>query len=141
MFMGEYNHSLDAKGRVIVPAKFREQLGDVFVISQGLDGCLFVFPRSEWTKFEEKLKELPMSDKNARKFVRFFLAGASETEIDKQGRILIPPVLREFAGLTKDITFVGVGGRAEIWSADRWNESTSFDDMDEVAQHMSELGI
>ena len=109
MFMSEYTHSIDTKGRVIVPAKFRESLGNEFVITQGLDGCLFVFPNEEWNAFEEKLKSLPMSNKDARKFVRFFLAGAATVELDKQGRILIPTVLREFAGLEKDVVVVGVG--------------------------------
>ena len=141
MFISEYNHSIDAKGRVIVPAKFREALGDEFVITQGLDGCLFVFPNDEWTKFEEKLKTLPMANKDARKFVRFFLAGAALVEVDKQGRILIPPVLRTFAGLEKDVAVVGVGNRVEIWDKARWDESTTFDDMDEVAEHMADLGL
>jgi MraZ protein len=141
MFMGEYNHSIDAKGRVIVPAKFRDNLGEEFVITQGLDGCLFIFPNEEWQKFEEKLKTLPMANKEARKFMRFFLAGAANVEFDKQGRILIPPVLREFAGLSKDVVMVGVGSRAEIWDKDRWIETTSYEDMDEIAEHMSEFGL
>lgn len=141
MFMSEYNHSIDAKGRVIVPVKFREALGDEFVVTQGLDGCLFVFPNSEWKNFEEKLKSLPMSNKDARKFVRFFLAGAALVEIDKQGRILIPPVLRQFAALEKDVVVVGVGSRVEIWDKNRWDDSTTFEDMNEIADHMSDLGL
>lgn len=141
MFMSEYTHSIDAKGRVIVPVKFRESLGDEFVVTQGLDGCLFVFPNEEWNNFEEKLKSLPMSNKDARKFVRFFLAGAAMVEMDKQGRILIPPVLRGFAGLEKDVVVVGVGNRVEIWDKSRWDESTTFSDMDEIAEHMSEFGL
>lgn len=141
MFMSEYNHSIDAKGRVIVPVKFREALGNEFIVTQGLDGCLFVFPNSEWQVFEEKLRGLPVSNKDARKFGRFFLAGAASVELDKQGRILIPSVLREFAGLEKDVVVVGVGSRVEIWDKTRWEESTSFDNMDEVAEHMADLGI
>ena len=141
MFMSEYNHSIDAKGRVIVPAKFREELGESFVVPQGLDGCLFVFPNSEWQNFEEKLKSLPMANKDARKFVRFFLAGAALVEVDKQGRILLPAVLREFAALEKDVVLVGVGSRVEIWDKKRWEDATSFDDMDEVAEHMADLGL
>lgn len=141
MFMSEYTHSIDTKGRVIVPAKFRESLGNEFVITQGLDGCLFVFPNEEWNAFEEKLKSLPMSNKDARKFVRFFLAGAATVELDKQGRILIPTVLREFAGLEKDVVVVGVGSRVEIWDKSRWDEATTFSDMDEIAEHMSDLGL
>ena len=102
MFMGEYSHTIDTKGRLIVPSKFRESLGDSFVVTKGLDGCLFVYDMTEWKSFEEKLKELPMSHRDTRKFARFFLAGASQVEVDKQGRILIPNVLREFAGLEKD---------------------------------------
>lgn len=141
MFMGEYNHSIDPKGRIIVPAKFRESLGDEFVVTQGLDGCLFVYPEEEWNEFEEKLKTLPMSNKDARKFVRFFLAGAAQVELDKQGRILLPAPLRNFAGLEKDCAFVGVGSRVEIWDKNRWDESTSYEDMDEIAEHMMDLGL
>ncbi len=141
MFMGEYNHSIDPKGRLIVPAKFRESLGDVFVVTQGLDGCLFVYPDEEWQAFEEKLKTLPMANKDARKFVRFFLAGAAQVELDKQGRILLPANLRSFAGLEKECALVGVGSRVEIWDKDRWEATTSYDDMDEIADHMLELGL
>lgn len=141
MFMSEYNHSIDPKGRVIVPVKFREALGAEFVVTKGLDGCLFVFPNEEWNIFEEKLKSLPMSNKDARKFVRFFLAGAAVVELDKQGRILIPPVLRECAGLDKDVVVVGVGNRVEIWDKGRWDDATTFNDMDEIAEHMSDLGL
>ena len=102
MFMGEYNHSIDTKGRLIMPAKFRDVLGDSFVVTKGLDGCLFVYPDEEWNIFEEKLKTLPLTNKNARQFTRFFLAGAATCEVDKQGRILLPQVLREFAELEKD---------------------------------------
>ena len=97
MFIGEYSHTIDAKGRLIVPSKFREQLGDEFVVTKGLDGCLFVYENSEWKSFEEKLHALPLTNANARKFSRFFLAGACACEVDRQGRILIPSVLREFA--------------------------------------------
>ena len=141
MFMSEYSHSIDAKGRVIIPAKFRDELGETFVVTQGLDGCLFAFPNCEWQAFEEKLKALPMANKDARKFVRFFLAGAALAEVDKQGRILIPSVLREFAALEKDGVLVGVGTRVEIWDKKRWEESTSFEDMDEIAEHMMDLGL
>ena len=143
MFMGEYNHTIDAKGRLIVPAKFREILGDNFIVTKGLDGCLFVYPNDEWTRFEEKLKSLPLTNKNARKFTRFFLAGAAACEVDKQGRILLPQVLREFASLEKDVVLVGVASRIEIWSRERWDESmNTYDgDMDEVAENMESLGF
>ena len=100
MFIGEYSHTIDAKGRLIVPSKFREQLGDEFVVTKGLDGCLFVYENSEWKSFEEKLHALPLTNANARKFSRFFLAGACACEVDRQGRILIPSVLREFGKKT-----------------------------------------
>ena len=141
MFMGEYNHTIDAKGRLIIPSKFREILGDVFVVTKGLDGCLFVYDNEEWKRFEEKLRSLPITNKEARQFVRFFLAGATEAEVDKQGRILIPNVLREFAEITKDVVLVGVGSRIEIWSRERFEETASFEDMDEIAEHMAELGL
>ncbi len=141
MFMGEYNHTIDAKGRLIIPSKFREILGDAFVVTKGLDGCLFVYDNEEWKRFEEKLRTLPITNKEARQFVRFFLAGATEAEVDKQGRILIPNVLREFAGLTKDVVLVGVGSRIEIWSRERFEDTASFEDMDEIAEHMAELGL
>ena len=141
MFMGEYNHTIDTKGRVIVPSKFRETLGDEFVVTKGLDGCLFVYDNQDWTAFEEKLKALPITNKDARAFVRFFLAGAAGVEVDKQGRILLPASLREFAALEKDVVLIGVGSRIEIWSRERWEDTASFDDMDTIAEHMAELGL
>lgn len=141
MFMGEYNHTIDAKGRVIVPSKFRETLGDAFVVTKGLDGCLFVYDNEEWAAFEEKLKSLPITNKDARQFVRFFLAGAADVEVDKQGRILLPGTLRDFAALLKDVVLIGVGSRIEIWSKERWEGTSSFEDMDAIAEHMADLGL
>ena len=141
MFMGEYNHTIDAKGRMIVPSKFREQLGNEFVVTKGLDGCLFVYPHEEWHNIEEKFRNVPLTTKDARKFSRFFFAGAATCELDKQGRILIPPVLREFADLQKDVVSVGVLNRIEIWSTDNWLDCNSYDDMDEIAEHMADLGL
>lgn len=141
MFMGEYNHTIDAKGRLIIPAKFREVLGDEFVVTKGMDGCLFVFDNSEWQAFAEKLRSLPMIDKEVRQFTRFFLAGAASVEVDKQGRILLPSVLRDFAGITKDTVLIGVGSRIEIWGKDRWEGTVTYQDMDEISTHMVELGI
>ena len=115
MFMGEYNHTVDPKGRLIIPAKFREQLGDEFVVTKGLDGCLFVYTKEEWHNIEEKFRGISMTSKDARKFSRFFFAGAAALELDKQGRILLPPVLREYADLQKDVVLVGVLSRVEIW--------------------------
>lgn len=141
MFMGEYNHTVDAKGRLIVPSKFREQLGEEFVVTKGLDGCLFVYENTEWKALEEKLHALPLTNANARKFSRFFLAGATTCEVDKQGRILLPAVLRDFAKIDKDAVLVGVGSRIEIWSREIWNQSNTYDDMEEIAENMEGLGI
>lgn len=141
MYMGEYSHSIDTKGRLIIPSKFRETLGEEFVVTKGLDGCLFVFDKTEWSAFEQKLKSLPITNKEARQFVRFFLAGAAAMEVDKQGRILLPGVLREFADITKDVTLIGVGSRIEIWSRERWDGTSDYEDMEEIAEHMAELGL
>lgn len=141
MFMGEYSHTIDAKGRLIVPSKFRELLGNEFVVTKGLDGCLFVYPNEEWSSIEEKFRNIPLTTKDARKFSRFFFAGAAVCEVDKQGRILLPQVLREFADLQKDIVLVGVLSRIEIWSRERWQDANTYDDMDEIAEHMAELGL
>lgn len=141
MFMGEYNHTVDPKGRLIVPSKFREQLGNEFVVTKGLDGCLFVYPNEEWQNIEEKFRNISMTSKDARKFSRFFFAGAASCELDKQGRILLPSVLREYADLEKEVVLVGVLSRVEIWSKERWLDTNNYDDMDEVAEHMAELGL
>ena len=111
MFMGEYNHSVDAKGRMIVPSKFREQLGNEFVVTKGLDGCLFAYSHEEWQRIEDSLREKPLTSKDARKFMRFFFAGAANCELDKQGRILLPANLREYAGIDKEVVSVGVFSR------------------------------
>ena len=141
MFMGEYSHSIDTKGRLIIPAKFREQLGGSFVVTKGLDGCLWVFDSDEWAEFSGKLRALPVANKEARKFTRFFLAGASEAETDKLGRILVPQVLRDYAKLEKETVLVGVGNRVEIWNSTAWETNSTFDDMDEIAEHMGEWGF
>ncbi len=140
MFMGEYNHTIDSKGRLIVPAKFRESLGEHFMVTKGLDGCLFAYDNTEWANFEQNLKSLPGTGK-ARKFLRFFLAGAATVEVDKQGRILIPAVLREFAGLEKDVVMAGVGSHVEIWNKEAWEAISNYDDMEEIAENMAELGF
>ncbi|MBQ1801501.1 division/cell wall cluster transcriptional repressor MraZ [Lachnobacterium bovis] len=141
MFMGEYSHTIDSKGRMIVPAKFREQLGNSFVVTKGLDGCLFVYSVEEWKNIEEKFRQVPLTTKGARKFTRFFFASAAMCELDKQGRILVPNSLREYAELKKDVIFVGVLTRVEIWDKDKWQEDNDYEDMDEVAEQMAELGL
>ena len=143
MFIGEYEHSVDAKGRVIMPAKLREDIGEKFIVTKGLDGCLFAYSQTEWFNFEEKLKTLPLTNKNARDFVRFFLSGAVECEIDKQGRFLIPGNLREYATLEKEIIIIGVGTRIEIWNREEWKKYSSDENIsaDEIAENMTMLGI
>lgn len=143
MLIGEYEHSLDVKGRLIMPAKLREDMGEKFIITKGLDGCLFGFSQTEWSNFEEKLKTLPLTNKNARDFVRFFLSGAIECEIDKQGRFLIASNLREYANMEKDVVIIGVGTRLEIWNKDKWKNYTSDENIsaDEIAENMTMLGI
>ncbi len=139
--MGEYQHTVDTKGRLIIPAKFRESLGEEFIVTKGLDGCLFVFPQDEWQAFEEKLRALPLTTKGARQFTRFFVAGATPCELDKQGRILLPATLREFAGLDKEVVLAGMLNRVEIWSKDQWTLNNAEGDMDDIAEQMSELGL
>ena len=140
MFMGEFVHTVDAKGRIIIPSKFREDLGEEFVITQGLDGCLFIYSNTEWQIFVEKLKTLP-GTKEARQLQRYFMAGAAACQADKQGRILIPIRLRENAALDKDIVFVGVLNKIEIWNKERWEKNNNYDDVDDIAEHMSQYGI
>lgn len=142
MFIGEYQHTIDPKGRVIMPAKFREDLGDKFIITKGLDNCLFVFPQEEWQSFEKKLRSLPLTSRDARAFTRFFFSGAIECELDKQGRVLIPANLREYAELEKDLVIVGVSSRVEIWSKEKWNAYNEENlDHDDIAEKIAELGI
>ncbi|SUY47233.1 cell division protein MraZ [Clostridium putrefaciens] len=142
MFMGEYQHAIDNKNRIIVPSKFRENLGDKFVITKGLDGCLYIYDMDEWDLLQEKLKKLPLTSKDARAFVRFFFSGANEVQLDKQGRALIPQNLIEYCKINKEIISIGVMSRIEIWSKERWDEYNETNiDYDEVAEKMSELGI
>jgi MraZ protein len=134
---------MDAKGRVIVPSRFREGLGEKFILTKGLDNCLFAYSSEEWQNLENKLKALPLANKDARAFIRFFFSGATECETDKQGRILIPSNLRDYAGLQKDIYIIGVSTRVEVWDKDRWEKYSSDDNVspDAIAEKMAELGI
>lgn len=143
MFMGEYHHNIDAKGRLIIPAKFREQLGEEAVFTRGMDGCIFGYSKDEWSNVEDKLKQLPLTKKDARAFTRTFYAGAMEGEFDKQGRINISDVLKKHAALVKECVIVGVSERIEIWSAERWNE---FDDnatanFDEISENLMDFDL
>lgn len=142
MFTGEFNHTVDTKGRVIVPSLFREQLGSSFVVTKGLDGCLFVYSGEEWGKLEEKLAALPLTNPSARKFSRFLHAGAVVCETDRQGRILLPANLRKFAGIEKDAALIGNGNHVEIWSAERWASELEFEEnADDLAAGLDGLGL
>jgi MraZ protein len=143
MFMGEYRHAIDDKGRIIIPAKFREDLGDTFVITRGLDHTLFAYPRSEWIQLEQKLKALPFTKTDSRKFTRFFFSGACEVEQDKQGRITFPLPLREYARLKKDCVVIGVCTRVEIWCKEAWDEyyANSAESFNEIAESMVDLDL
>lgn len=143
LFYGEYQHTIDPKGRVIIPAKFREELGEKFILTKGLDDCLFVYSSDEWRNLEAKLKTLPLSSKDARAFIRFFFSGATECELDKQGRALIPQNLRDYAKLEKDIYIIGVSTRVEVWDRNKWENYSRDDNLsaDKIAEKMEQLGI
>lgn len=143
MFMGEYQHNIDTKGRIIVPAKFREELGDRFVVTRGLDKCLFVYPMDEWQILEEKLKKLPLTKKDARAFTRFFFSGAVECDIDKQGRVNIPHPLRDYADLDKECVVIGVSNRIEFWSSTNWDDyfNDSEESFSDIAENLMDFDI
>ncbi len=142
-FLGEYRHNIDQKGRMAVPAKFRNSLGTGAVVTRGIDACLFIFPKGEWDRFAKKLVNLPLSQKKARAFVRLMLSGASDVEFDKQGRILIPEHLRRYANLTKKTVVTGLYNRIEAWDESAWNKyrNATEKSSEEIAEQMGELGI
>ncbi|MCR5507566.1 MAG: division/cell wall cluster transcriptional repressor MraZ [Lachnospiraceae bacterium] len=140
MFMGEYNHTIDAKGRLIVPAKFREELGEAFVITNGNDGCLNIYTEEAWETFLGKLQLLP-NNRDKREIVRKFVAQANMVEVDKQGRMLIPPALREHADLVKDVVLAGAIDKIEVWDKDRWAAESVIDDIDDIAERLADLGL
>jgi MraZ protein len=141
MFIGEYQHTIDQKGRVNVPAKFREVLGATFIVSKGFDGCLFGYHLDDWKQFEKKLKKIPLSNPDGRKLVRFFTSSAADVTPDNLGRINIPPGLREHAGLKKEIISIGAGNRVEIWDKDNWLNYTESYIENELAGKIEEYGI
>lgn len=143
VFMGEYQHTIDDKGRLIIPAKLREGLGFSFVITRGLDQCLFVYPLDEWKALEDKLKSLPFTKADARAFTRFFFSGATECEWDKQGRVTIPANLREHAHLSKECVVIGVSNRVEIWSKDSWDNyfAESESSFSEIAEKLVDFNL
>lgn len=143
MFIGEYAHNLDEKGRLAIPVKFRRDLSKGAVVTRGLDNCLFLYTKTEWEKLAEKLAVLPISQSNSRAFSRLMLAGAMEVEIDKQGRVVLPEYLREFAGLKKNVVLAGLYNRAEIWDEEKWKtyKTQTETNSNEIAEKMAELGI
>jgi len=143
MLIGEYKHSLDPKKRMAIPAKFRKEIGDKVVITRGLDQCLFAYPMPEWEKVAEKLSELPTGSADTRNFVRLFLSGATDVELDSLGRILIPDNLKEFAGLKEKVVIVGVHKRLEIWNEENWESYIERIEKqtDMLAEKLGELGV
>lgn len=138
MFMGEYHHTIDEKGRLIIPSKFRDGLGESFIITRGIEKCLFVYSLESWKKITNKLESLPFTKKDARQFVRFFLSGATTAEFDKQGRVNITSPLISYANLVKDCVVIGTGDRLEIWSEEDWNAffDSAADNMSDIAENL-----
>lgn len=143
VFLGEYAHTLDDKGRMIIPARFREELGASFVVTRGLDRCLFVYASQEWEALADKLRALPLTKADSRAFARLLFAGASECALDKQGRILLPPTLRQYAGIERDVVSIGVANRVEIWAAEEWGNyaSAATESYEAIAEKIVDLGI
>ncbi len=143
MFIGEYSHSLDDKGRVAIPVKFRAELKKGGVVTRGLDNCLFFYTKTEWEKLAEKLATLPISQSNSRAFARLMLAGAMDVEVDKQGRVIIPEYLRDFAGFKKDVVIAGLYSRLELWDAEKWSayKKQTESESSVIAERMGELGV
>ena len=143
MFMGEFRHNVDEKGRIIMPARFREELGESFVITKGLDRCLFVYPQQEWQSLTARLKDLPFTRSDARAFVRFFFSGAAECGCDSQGRTVVPSNLREYGQLDREAVIIGVGNRIEIWSDLAWDEfeESAEENYEETAEKLTEMDL
>lgn len=143
MFIGEYAHSIDDKGRLAVPKKFRPVLAKGAVVTRGFDMCLFLYTKEEWKKLAEKLANLPFSQANTRAFARHMLAGAMDVELDKQGRVVLPEYLRRFAGLKKEIVVAGLYNRLELWDRDKWASysAKAEENSNDIAEQMGELGV
>lgn len=143
MFMGEYHHNLDSKGRLIIPAKLREQIGDKMVFTRGMEGCIFGYSMDEWSKIEAKLAKLPLTKRNARKFMRLFYSGAMECEFDKQGRVNLTATLKDHAKLIKECVIIGVSNLIEIWSKERWDsfEGEANEDYDDIAENLDDIEL
>ena len=138
MFIGEYHHTIDEKGRIIIPAKFREELGTKFIVTRGIENCLFIYSMENWAKITDKLNSLPFTHKDARTFNRFFMSGATEVEFDKQGRINIATPLIHYANLNKDCVVIGTGDRLEIWSQESWDGffNSTKENMSDIAENL-----
>ncbi len=138
MFIGEYHHTIDEKGRIIIPAKFREPLGESFIVTRGIENCLFVYSQQNWASITDKLNSLPFTKKDARNFNRFFMSGATDVELDKQGRVNLPSPLIAYANLMKDCVIIGTGDRLEIWSQESWDEffNSTKDNMSDIAENL-----
>lgn len=143
MFIGEYSHNLDDKGRMAIPAKFRRELSKGAVVTRGLDNCLFLYTKTEWAKLAEKLAALPISQSNSRAFARLMLAGAMDVELDKQGRVILPEYLRKFAGINKNLVVAGLYSRLEIWDEEKWDryKNQTESESGAIAEKMAELGV
>ena len=143
VFIGEFSHNLDDKGRIAVPKKFRSDLSRGAVVTRGLDSCLFLYTKKEWAKLAEKLASLPFAQANTRAFSRLMLAGAMDVEVDAQGRIILPEYLRQYAGITKEVTVAGLYNRLELWDSQKWNEYKSKTELEsnQIAEQMSALGV
>ncbi|KKQ27311.1 MAG: Protein MraZ [Candidatus Magasanikbacteria bacterium GW2011_GWC2_37_14] len=143
MFIGEYSHNLDEKGRLAVPKKFRLDLAKGAIVTKGLDNCLFLYTKSEWQKLAEKLANLPFAQANTRAFARLMLAGAMDVEIDKQGRVMLPEYLRIFAGFKKEVIVAGLYSRLELWDSGKWNvyKKKTETESNKIAEQMAELGV
>jgi len=138
MFIGEYHHTIDEKGRIIIPAKFREELGNSFIITRGIENCLFVYSKENWAQITNKLNSLPFTKKDARTFNRFFMSGATDVELDKQGRVNISKPLIDYANLLKDCVIIGTGDRLEVWSQESWESffDSTKDSMSDIAENL-----
>lgn len=143
MFMGEFEHTVDDKGRMAIPAKFRSKFADGLVLTRGLDGCLFVYTVAEWSALAEKISRLPLAKADARSFQRMMFSGATDCQLDQQGRIILPAFLREYAGISSEVVIIGVNTRLEIWAKDRWNEIRSKveEESSFIAEQLAGLGI
>jgi len=143
MFIGEFHHTIDSKGRVAIPAKFRASISGGAIVTRGIDRCLFVFPSADWEKLAQKLTNLPLAQANSRAFVRLMLSGAADLELDSQGRVLVPDYLRKYAGLDKEAVVCGIYNRMEIWDAATWEEYRvkTESSSEEIAEKLGELGI